>query len=120
MKLNHINLAVTTVTEAIHFFKTYFKFTCLAVKGDNLIAVLKNEEGFELVLMSSLMNKKESLDYPENFHIGFKQNTKQAVDDIFEKLKKNEIAPEREPGKIRDSYGFYFYFDKIMIEVGTD
>jgi catechol 2,3-dioxygenase-like lactoylglutathione lyase family enzyme len=120
MKLNHINLVVTNVAEAIHFFETYFKFTCLAVKGDNLIAVLKNDDGFELVLMSSSMNKKESLDYPENFHIGFKQNTKEAVDDIFKKLKTNGIAPEREPGKIRGNYGFYFYFDKIMIEIGTD
>ena len=119
MKLNHINLVVTDVAEAILFFETYFGFSVINVKGDNLLAVLQVMDGFELVLMSSSMNKKE-LDYPENFHIGFKQNTKNEVDRIYNSLKKDGRIQSREPGKIRGSYGFYFYFDKIMIEVGTD
>lgn len=120
MKLNHINLLVTNVAEAIEFFENYFGFACIAVKGNDVISVLKGADGFELVLMSSSMNKKANLEYPENFHIGFKQNTKEAVDDIHNNLMKDGISTGREPGKIRGSYGFYFYFDKIMIEVSTD
>jgi len=120
MRLNHINLVVTDVAEAIQFFEKYFGFACVAVKGNNLISVLKGADGFELVLMSSSMNKKANFGYPEDFHIGFKQNTKEAVDDMHNKLTKDGISTGREPGKIRDSYGFYFYFDKIMIEVSTD
>lgn len=120
MKLNHINFVVTNVGEAVLFFETYFGFTSVSVKGDNLIAVLHGMDGFELVLMSSSMNKQDDFAYPENFHIGFKQNTKEAVDGIYAKLKSDGISSGREPGKIRGSYGFYFYFDKIMIEIGTD
>jgi len=120
MRLNHINLVVTDVAEAIQFFEKYFGFTCIAIKGNNLISVLRGADGFELVLMSSSMNEKTAPVYPENFHIGFKQNTKEAVDDMYNNLKKDGIAPGREPGKIRGSYGFYFYFDKIMIEISTD
>ena len=120
MKLNHINLPVTDVGDAIQFFEKYFGFTCVAVKGNDLISVLKGADGFELVLMSSSMNKKTNFEYPENFHIGFKQNTREAVDDMYNNLTKGGISTGREPGKIRGSYGFYFYFDKIMIEVSTD
>jgi catechol 2,3-dioxygenase-like lactoylglutathione lyase family enzyme len=119
MKLNHINLVVTNVAEAIHFFETYFNFNCIDVKGDDAIAILQGTDGFELVLMSATMIKNEEFNYPANFHVGFKQNKQDDVDSIYRQLKVNGLEPGREPGKIRDSYGFYFYFDKIMIEVGT-
>lgn len=119
MKLNHINLQVTDVAKAVLFFETYFNFKCIAVKGDNIIAVLKGIDDFELVLMQAPKNKQENIYYPDDFHIGFKQINKQAVDEIYHKLKINGIAGGREPGKIRDGYGFYFHYDAIMIEVGT-
>ncbi len=58
MKLNHINLVVANVAEAIQFFEKYFGFTCSAVKGNDLISVLKGNDGFELVLMASSTNKE--------------------------------------------------------------
>jgi predicted enzyme related to lactoylglutathione lyase len=114
MKLNHINLVVTNVAEAILFFETYFCFTCTEVKGDHIVAILKNVDGFTLVIMTA----KEEIQYPDVFHIGFMQNTGEAVNDIYRTLISNGVAIANPPKKIRDSFGFYFTFDKIMIEVG--
>ncbi|HTB33042.1 MAG TPA: VOC family protein [Bacteroidia bacterium] len=119
MKLNHLNLTVTNVAEAIVFFETYFNFKCGDVKGDNLVAVLTGSDGFELVLMSSSMNQKGNITYPDAFHIGFKLDGPNKVNELYKKLKEGGVSLEREPKKIRDSFGFYFYFENIMIEVGT-
>ena len=51
MKLNHINLVVPDVSAAVSFFKNYFGFTCNAVMGDNIVAVLTGADGFILVLI---------------------------------------------------------------------
>ncbi|MEO6722256.1 MAG: VOC family protein [Ferruginibacter sp.] len=115
MKLNHINLVVSNVTEAIAFFETYFNFKCTGIKGDNVVAILKGEDDFTLVIMTS---KEGKAVYPGAFHIGFMLDSTNAVTDTYQKLKNGEIAVGQEPGKIRDSFGFYFSFDNIMIEVG--
>lgn len=119
MKLNHLNLTVTNVADAITFFETYFSFKCIDIKGDNLIAVLTGKDGFELVLMSETMNKKDNTIYPDAFHIGFKLDSADMVMETYQKLKNGGISVEREPQKIRDSFGFYFHFQNIMIEIGT-
>jgi hypothetical protein len=41
-----------------------------------------------------------------------------AVTETYEKLKNGGVAVGQEPRKIRDSFGFYFTFDNIVIEVG--
>jgi predicted enzyme related to lactoylglutathione lyase len=115
MKLNHINLVVTNVTEATQFFETYFDFTCIEVKGDNIVAILKDADNFVLVLMTG---KEEQIAYPNNFHIGFMLDNADQVTEIYSKLRNGGIQIENEPRKIRDSFGFYFNFDNIMIEVG--
>ena len=115
MKLNHINLVVSNVKDAIHLFETYFHFNCIELKGDNIVAVLKNEEDFTLVLMK---NKEGDPVYPDAFHIGFIQPDIEAVTEIYNSLKNGGVAVGQEPRKIRDSFGFYFNFENIMIEVG--
>lgn len=115
MKLNHINLVASNVAEATHFFETYFHFKCTDVKGDNIVAVLKGTDDFTLVLMA---NKEGAPIYPAAFHIGFMQDSADKVTDIYNKLKTGGIAVGQEPKKIRDSFGFYFSFENIMIEVG--
>ncbi len=115
MKLNHLNLIVTDVAAAVIFFETYFDFKCTLTKGDNVIAVLEGENNFTLVVMTQ---KQGEVSYPPNFHIGFMSDTKEEVDAVHKKLKNGNILLPGEPGKIRDSYGFYFHFDGIMIEVG--
>jgi predicted enzyme related to lactoylglutathione lyase len=115
MKLNHINLVVTDVAKATNFFETYFNFKCTDIKGDYIVAILKGADGFTLVIMK---NKEGKPVYPDAFHIGFMLDSENAVTETYEKLKTGAIAVGQEPGKIRDSFGFYFKFDTIMIEVG--
>jgi predicted enzyme related to lactoylglutathione lyase len=115
MKLNHINLVVSNVANAIFFFETYFNFKCTDIKGDNIVAVLKGTDDFTLVIMT---NKDGQVNYPDAFHIGFMLADADAVTKTYEKLKNGGVAVGQEPKKIRDSFGFYFNYDNIMIEVG--
>lgn len=116
MKFNHINLPVRDVQQATAFFEQYFGFRCDAVKGEHIIAVLKGEDDFTLVLMKS----KETAAYPKAFHIGFLQKDKEAVDCIFQQLEQHPALVLPAPGKIRDTYGFYFNFEDILIEVSSE
>jgi len=115
MKLNHINIVVTNVAEVVRFFEIYFNFKCTETKGDNIVAVLKGDDGFILVLMK---DKEGKSTYPDAFHIGFMLDNAEQVNEIYLKLKNGGIDVGQEPRKIRDSFGFYFHFEKIMIEVG--
>ncbi|MDB5013059.1 MAG: glyoxalase/bleomycin resistance/extradiol dioxygenase family protein [Daejeonella sp.] len=115
MKLNHINLVVSNIAEAIHFFETYFNFKCTDIKGDNVIAILKGTDDFTLVIMTT---KDGNIIYPDAFHIGFMLDNTNAVTETYEKLKSGGVIVEHEPRKIRDSFGFYFTFDNLMVEVG--
>ena len=119
MYLNHLNLTVTNVNEAIYLFETYFDFKCIATKGENMVAVLKGIDDFELVLMNASMNQKGNTSYPDVFHIGFMLDDPEYVIKIHKKLKAGGIPLEREPKRIRDNFGFYFHFDTLMIEIGT-
>ncbi len=119
MTLNHLNLVVPDVSRAILLFETHFGFTCVENKGRDSIAILRNSDDFVLVLMSSRLNKSENVSYPENFHIGFLQKDKESVIQIYEKLQTERLVFESEPRKIRDTFGFYFHFDNVMIEIGT-
>lgn len=115
MKLNHINLVVSNVADAIKLFETFFNFKCIDTKGDNIVAILKNADGFTLVIMTA---KNEPATYPTAFHIGFMLDGVEAVTKTYDALKNGGITVETAPRKIRDSFGFYFNFDNIMIEVG--
>jgi len=115
MKLNHINLVVKNLAAAVHLFEHYFGFKCTEVKGDNIVAVLKGTDDFTLVLMTS---KDGDSKFPSDFHIGFMQATTEEVVTLYQNLKKGGMEVGQEPKKIRDSFGFYFLFENIMIEVG--
>lgn len=115
MKLNHINLVVENVAEAANFFETYFSFKCTEIKGDNIVAVLKGSGDFTLVIMK---NKKGNPIYPDSFHIGFMLDSEEKVIETYHHLKSGGLVKNEEPKKIRDSFGFYFAFENLMIEVG--
>lgn len=115
MTINHVNLVVTDVQNTVDFFEKYFEFRCELVKGENVIAVLENKENFTLVVMN---NKNGDTTYPKDFHIGFMLESTEAVDGLYDKLIGGKIEITQAPKKIRDSYGFYFYFDNLFIEVG--
>ena len=115
MKLNHINLVVQDVAGASRFFETWFGFRCIEIKGENIVAILKGDNDFTLVLMKS---KEPEVSYPGAFHIGFMQPGKEQVIELHKKLQSAGLIESQEPKKIRDSFGFYFAYENIMIEVG--
>lgn len=115
MKLNHINLVVTDVAAATQFFEKYFDFRCIEVKGNDAISILKGTDDFSLVLMKS---KDADIQYPRAFHIGFMLSGRRDMSAIHAKMKDDGLDVGTEPANIRNSYGFYFTFGSIMIEVG--
>lgn len=118
MTINHLNLVVTDVTKAVEFFTNYFDFFCDYIRGEGVLAVLKNKHKFVLVLMAPQKKENGNSTYPDAFHIGFMLETAEAVDDLHKRLVEGNIEIAQSPRKIRDSYGFYFYFENIFIEVG--
>lgn len=121
MNLNHINIVVQDVNKAVSLFTKSLGFS-LIVNRNNKMAVLENSNNFALVIWGQELNhKKNMLEYPENFHIGFYQKDEQAVWDIYEKLKTEaELRFESEPERIRNTFGFYFFFEKLMIEISVN
>jgi catechol-2,3-dioxygenase len=117
MQLNHLNLCVNDLAEARTFFQTCFDFQCLEQKKD-AIAVMSDGHGFTLVLSSSQAFGKQTLPYPEGFHIGFILASGEQVDQTYRRLSAAKIALSQEPRKIRGSYGFYFTaLNQILFEV---
>ncbi|GAB4043809.1 VOC family protein [Spirosoma litoris] len=116
MKLNHINIVVTDVPKAIRLFENHFGFKCINNRKD-MIAVLTNTDEFALVVWSSKLNKVQTVQYPENFHIGFYQPNRESVIAIYDKLQAEAVVFESEPKKIRNTFGFYFHFEGLMIEI---
>jgi lactoylglutathione lyase len=104
MKLNHLNLAVSDVIETQLFFEKYFGFRRL-MPGSPAFAVLRGEDGFTLTL--SNLNKASSVEYPEDFHVGFVQETEARVTEINQLLRADGYdVPE--PRKSHNSWTFYF------------
>jgi Glyoxalase/Bleomycin resistance protein/Dioxygenase superfamily. len=121
MNLDHINLVVKDVNRAVHLFESHLGFN-LIVNRKSKMAVLENGYSFALVIWGQELNHKENTpEYPENFHIGFYQKDEQAVWEIYEKLKTEaDLQFESEPKKIRDTFGFYFFFENLMMEISVD
>ncbi|MCW9132168.1 VOC family protein [Bacillus paramycoides] len=119
MRLNHLNLCVDDLSEARHFFETFFDFQFLEQKGKALV-VMSDESGFILVLSDPKAFKgKNDVTYPEAFHIGFLVETSSEVDQAYNRLVAGGIEIEKEPYAMRgSSYGFYFtIFNGLLIEV---
>lgn len=113
IQLNHINLPVTNVATAVSFFERHFDFRPVEIKGDDALAVMSGAGNFILVLMKA----KAAQPYPKAFHIGFLQPDAASVDQVYEQLKRGYDEQIEAPGRIRDTYGFYFTFDSILIEI---
>ncbi len=104
------------VAAVVTLFETYFDFKCTLVKGDHVIAILTGKDNFSVVLMTATDG---NINYPKAFHIGFMQDSDEAVSAVYERLKAGNIQLQQEPQKMRGSFGFYFHFDVFMIEVGV-
>jgi catechol 2,3-dioxygenase-like lactoylglutathione lyase family enzyme len=105
MRLNHLNLTVPDVPETQAFFETYFGFRRVAQMGRDTIAVLVDESGFILTLNN--FDKATEVEYPGAFHIGFMQESRQQVDEMYERLKSAGLAAEA-PKEFHGAWTFYF------------
>jgi catechol-2,3-dioxygenase len=99
MKLKHLNLTVTDVSVARTFLEKYFGLTCGASRG-NGFATMFDEAGFVLTLM-----RGSEVHYPNSFHIGFPQESKERVDKINQSLKEDGF--DVQPPQQLHSYTFY-------------
>jgi hypothetical protein len=118
MKLNHLSLAVPEVAATATFLGKFFGFKTEDIKGNNVIAVLRGEDNFILVLTT--LRQGES-PYPSDFHFGFILNTETEVLAKYEQLVAAGMEIPRAPAKIRNSYAFYFHMPgNIMMEVSCN
>ena len=105
MRLNHLNLTVPDVPRTRAFFETYFGLRCVVELGRGCVAVLVDESGFVLTLNN--FDKDAEVEYPGAFHIGFMQESRERVNEIYERLKADgfEVKP---PQQFHGAWTFYF------------
>lgn len=116
MRLNHLNLTVPDVSRTREFFEKYFGFRCIFERDRRNLAVLRDDSGFILGL-SNLKNV-EKVDYPGIFHIGFMQDSRERVDEIYRRLTADGIDAGK-PKEFHGAWTFYFHAPGgIQVEVG--
>jgi lactoylglutathione lyase len=116
MKLNHINLTVTDVSEAGSFLQKYFGMRSMG-PGTEHMAGLRDDDGLTLVLMK--VGHATEVHYPGGFHVGFMQDSEEKVNEINQRLKADgfEIPP---PRRLHRAWTFYFQAPGgFTIEVGV-
>ena len=103
MKLNHLNLTVTNVSEARQFLEKYFGLQSLDKGENSQIAQLRDDNGLDVTLMKV---GEGDVQYPASFHVGFLQETEPQVDEMYERLKADgfEVLP---PRRFHGSWTFY-------------
>jgi lactoylglutathione lyase len=116
MRLNHVNLTVPDVGETRKFFETHFGFRCVFAPGKEALAVLVDESG--LVLTLNNFDKAERVEYPGAFHIGFMQENREAVDEIYKRL----TAAGFDAAAPREFHGAWTFYLRapggFLVEVG--
>jgi lactoylglutathione lyase len=116
MRLNHLNLTVVDVPKSRDFFATYFGFKCVVEKGRDALAVMVDDSRFVLTLNN--FDKAAEVAYPGAFHIGFMQDSRAKVDEIFERLKADGFDPQS-PREFHGAWTFYFQAPGgFTVEVG--
>ena len=105
MRLNHLNLTVPDVARTREFFEKYFGLRCVFERGHDVLSVLVDESGFVFTL--SNFNKATEVEYPGAFHIGFGQETRERVDEIYRQLTADGIDANP-PKEFHGAWTFYF------------
>src|SRR5262249_1909274 len=106
MALNHLNLTVPDVPQTRAFFETYFGFRCVAqAPRSDALVVLVDESGFVLTLNN--FAQAAAVVYPGAFHVGFRENSREQVDAIHQRLKADgfDMKP---PHEFHGGWTFYF------------
>ncbi len=105
MRLNHLNLTVPDVRQTREFFETYFDFRCVVERGANPSRCWSTKRGSALTLNN--FDKATTVEYPGAFHIGFGQDSRQRVDEMYERIKAAGFEPG-EPKQFHGAWTFYF------------
>ena len=106
MKLNHLNLTVTDVSETRKLFEKHFGLRRMeGGKDENSFALLFDDNGLVLTLMN--VGQTTEVKYPASFHIGFRQESKERVNEINQRLRDDgfDVQP---PRTFHGSWTFYF------------
>ena len=104
MKLNHLNLTVTSVPDAHAFLQKYFGLRSM------------DDNGLSLVLMTA--GRSREVAYPASFHLGFMQESEEQVNAINQRLK-DDGFPVPPPRRLHGMWTFYFEAPGgFTIEVG--
>ena len=101
MKLNHLNLTVTDIPETVKFLERYFGLRSQG--GNKGMAFLFDDDGLVLTLMKA--GRATEVKYPDNFHIGFIQESEERVNEINQRLKDDGF--EVEPPQRHHAWTFY-------------
>jgi lactoylglutathione lyase len=116
MRVNHLNLTVPDVRQTREFFETFFGLKCVADLGRNALAVMIDESGFILTLNN--FEKASEVEYPGAFHIGFMQDNRERVDEIYQQLKAGGYEAEP-PREFHGAWTFYLRAPGgFLVEVG--
>jgi lactoylglutathione lyase len=116
MRLNHVNLTVPDVRATREFFETYFGLRCVAERGRDALAVLIDESGCVLTLNN--FEKTAQVEYPGAFHIGFMQESRDRVDEIYQQLKSGGFDMDP-PKEFHGAWTFYLRAPgNFLVEVG--
>jgi hypothetical protein len=74
-------------------------------------------DGFMFVLMNERLNQNGNNSYPDAFHIGFYLADEASVIELYQRLLDAHITLSEPPKKIRRTFGFYFNYDRFMVEI---
>ena len=115
MKLNHLNLTVTSVPQAVTFLETYFGLRNMGGASDAM-AGLVDDNGLVLTVMRA--GHGVDVKYPRSFHVGFMQDSDEAVTEINRRLREGGLAVDP-PRRLHGAWTFYFEAPGgFAIEVG--
>jgi len=115
MRVNHINLQVSDVSQARAFFETHFGMECKFQRRDEL-AILDDGAGMEFSV-SNLLHSPPSL-YPSDFHIGFILDGESEVRSAYERLVSAGVEMKTDVSRGGPNvYFMCFGPERIMIEV---
>ena len=104
MLLNHLNLAVADVAQTQQLLEKYFGLRRV-VPGSAALAILRDDGG--LVLTLSNFGKATAVTYPEDFHLGFRQDTEEQVNQLHQRLLADGFLVDA-PRKLHGSWTFYW------------
>jgi lactoylglutathione lyase len=105
MKLNHLNLTVSSVPETHQFLEKYFGLKVFgAMAPSEAMGFLSDDNGLVLALFRG---KNGQVSYPAGFHIGFIQESEERVNQINQRLQDDGFKVPK-PARLHGSWTFYF------------